>query len=184
MNTDNINWYRKYVKKWSEQKNHKINLVTGDAGMIGDTYIMQKLDISQLVLTLATSQKGSNCILKHFTPFMRSKMETYEASGYYVNMIYTYLIYFDKVYLTKPVTTNPNSGEIYVVGIGFKGITDKEIQKYYDILNSYKVNMCWFNKDDLDKDIVDKILDFYIKISELTLTNNNIRILLCHYKIT
>jgi 23S rRNA U2552 (ribose-2'-O)-methylase RlmE/FtsJ len=185
INTDNIKWYREYIYKWSKEMKQNINLVTGDGGMIGSLEMMQKLDIAQMVLTLATSQKGSSCVIKHFIPFINSIKNSYDCEGFFICLAYSYIQHFEYVYLTKPVTSNPNSGEVYIVGVNFKGIDDNTIDMYCKMLDSYKENHCWFEQDKMDKQIVNKIMDFIKQCFELRLKQTKIRLILssCFYKL-
>jgi 23S rRNA U2552 (ribose-2'-O)-methylase RlmE/FtsJ len=185
INTNNIKWYREYILKWSKEMKQNINLVTGDGGMIGSLEMMQKLDIAQMILTLATSQKGSSCVIKHFIPFINSIKNSYDCEGFFICLAYSYIQHYEYVYLTKPVTSNPNSGEVYIVGVNFKGIDDNMIDMYCDMLDNYKENHCWFEQDKLDKKVVKKIMDFIEECFELRLKQTKIRLILssCFYKL-
>jgi 23S rRNA U2552 (ribose-2'-O)-methylase RlmE/FtsJ len=176
INTKNIKWYRKFVK----DKN--INLVTGDGGMDGSVLILQKLDLAQMVLTIATSKKGSSCVIKHFMNYLAGKNdETYHSSGYFMCFLYTYAQYFEYIYITKPATSNPNSGEIYIVGINFKGATDDNIDELCNMLDNYKYNDCWYKKEDIPSDFTQKVLNMMNNIYENLYENLQIRtfLLLC-----
>jgi len=179
INTKNIKWYREFVK----DKN--INLVTGDGGMDGSVLILQKLDLAQMVLTIATSKKGSTCVIKHFMNYIAGKNdETYNSSGYFMCFLYTYAQYFENIYITKPATSNPNSAEIYIVGINFKGATDENINDLCNMLDNYKYNDCWYKKNDIPSDFTQKVLNMMNQIYENLYTNLQIRtfLLLCQTK--
>jgi translation initiation factor 2 beta subunit (eIF-2beta)/eIF-5 len=179
LNTINIKWYRDYFK------DKKVDLVTGDGGMAGEAIITQKLDVGQMVLTLATSKKGSNCVIKHFGSYINSKREeTKNSSGYLYCMLYSYAQYFEYIYITKPVTSNPNSGEFYLVGINFRGISDNELNDYLYMLDNFKLNSCWFNKDDLPKDFIDNVTKALLDIYNININNAVLRnvLYMCYYK--
>jgi hypothetical protein len=68
----NMRWYRQYVNNWD-----KPNLVTGDAGLkSSNPIIYQKLELGQVLMVASVSQKGGNCIVKHFLPYIPSINET------------------------------------------------------------------------------------------------------------
>ena len=59
---------------------------------------------------------------------------------YVASIIATHRKYYDKVHIMKPITSNPMSGEYYLIGIGFKGISPTELEKYYEILENFKTD--------------------------------------------
>ena len=51
----------------------------------------QKLEYSQVLTMIGVASYGSNCVIKHFLPFLKNKEEeTYTSSGFYINLIYLY----------------------------------------------------------------------------------------------
>lgn len=48
------------------------------------------------------------------------------------NLIMLYSSLFDKFYLTKPLTSRPTNSEIYLVGVGFRGIQPETVQFIID----------------------------------------------------
>ena len=152
-NTQNIKWYRNYIKnKWltnksksnKENVNNKLDLIIGDGGT-GSGYnvnpiILQKLDLGQAIATIACSSIGGNCIIKHFSPYINTHPETLNATGFFVSYIYLYYVCFDEVTLFKPNTSDTTSGEFYIIGKSFLGINDNELNKLYKCLDNFKLN--------------------------------------------
>lgn len=141
----NILWYREHLK----DKN--INLVTGDAGLPTDMPLeyLQKLDYAQCVLTLATSSKGANCVIKCFSPYMKNNNKTLESTGFFVNLIYLYYCCFEKLYLYKPYTSRSQGGEFYIVGISFTYISEENLKQLLDVLDNFKENINFICKKDM-----------------------------------
>ena len=80
-----------------------------------------------------------------------------------------YYICFEDVSLFKPYTSDATSGEFYVIGKGFKGIEDSDLEKLYTILNQFKVNYAIFPKEALPDTFIKQI--------------NNFLELMCHYNM-
>ena len=165
-NLSNIKWFKKYIKQWCG--NNKLDLITGDAGLYQDDVdleILQKIDLAQMIMVAYLSSKGGNCVIKHFTPFMNTKHDSYKASGYFVSYLYLYYLMFDEVRIIKPHTSNPNSGEFYLVGLKFKGLDENIKNKLLKHLDNFKENMTLFKKDDIPEEFSYQITNF---INEMT----------------
>ena len=156
---ENIEWFR--------EKIHDINLVTGDGGLaLGSPLIdLQRLDYSQLLLTLAVSSVKGNAVLKTFTTFIRGDVDSYNSGGHFVNLIYLYQCYFEEIYLYKPYTSRPTSGEYYIIAKSFKGISNEELDKLYTILDNFTINQTFFSKKDIPKDFIMQLYNFLDKLS-------------------
>ena len=163
MKSSNIRWYRKNVKN--------INLVTGDAGLPTELplILLQKLDYSQALITLATAGNGAHCVIKCFTPYLKSNIESHKATGFFVNLMYLYYMYFDKLYLYKPYSSNPYSGEFYIVGKNFTGISDEDLEKLLKVQDDFSANCCFVKKDDISKEFLLQIYNFLEKLTELNI---------------
>jgi 23S rRNA U2552 (ribose-2'-O)-methylase RlmE/FtsJ len=135
--SENIIWYRKNVQN--------VNLVTGDAGLPDGVplFIMQKLDYAQMVIVLATLSIGGQCVVKCFLPHINKSPGSIGALECYVNLLNTYSIYFDEVNLFKPVTSRPQSGEFYIIGRGFRGISDSDLDQLLIVLDNFGENQTY-----------------------------------------
>ncbi len=172
--TENQRWYRQYIKEFG-----KLDLITGDAGIFSDNpSIFQKLELAQVCMVAGLLSKGGNCVIKHFLPYVRKVPSTYYATGLFVNYMYLYYLMFDELHLIKPLTSNPDSGEFYVVGKGFKGISDQDYEILLKLLDNFQPNMCFFEKDDIDDIFVRQIVEFAEKIIKMNVDHNEITNLL------
>ena len=169
---DNIKWYKKYIhNEWLQKEKHdKLDFICGDGGLSTDTnnpLLLQKLDLAQVVTVLACSSVGGSCCIKHFTPYIKRYTDTYEASGFFIGFLYLYYLSFESVNLFKPYTSNPDSGEFYVVGRGFKGIDEKQLENLYVILDNFKLNDAIINKEHIPETFLIQINNFLEKMSNL-----------------
>ena len=156
---ENIEWFREKISD--------INLVTGDGGLPYDSPLidLQRLDYSQLLLTLAVSSVKGDAVLKTFVTFMRGDVDSHRSGAYFVNLIYLYQCYFEEVYLYKPYTSRPSSGEYYIIAKSFKGISKEELEKLYTILDNFTINQTFFSKKDIPKDFIVQLYNFLDKLS-------------------
>lgn len=176
----NIKWFKQFLsdKFPSQNEETKLHLITGDAGIKGDLplYISQRLDLAQVVMVLSCLSEGGNCVIKHFLPYVASIPESSEGSGLYVNIIYLYYCYFDKVKLIKPKSSNQLSGEFYVIGLDFKGIKQHNLELLYTHLKNIKNNECFYEKDNLPNKFVKQVLNFFIELNQVNIENKEIRL--------
>ena len=165
-NAKNIRWFRKFFE------NKPMDLVTGDGGTSSENLsILQKLDFSQLCLTLAVSKKDSNCVIKHFLPYIYGLDNSLYSNGFFVNYLYLYYMYFEETILVKPHTSSSNTGEFYVVGKKFKEISDYELEKLLKILEKFEENICFFEEGSIPEEFISQIKDFVKDIIKLNIDN-------------
>lgn len=167
---DNIRWYRNKFRN----EGINLNLVTGDAGLPIDMPLsyLQKLDYAQCILTLAVSNSGANCVIKCFSPYMKSNPDTLKATGFFVNLMYLYSKCYETLYLYKPYTSRPHSGEFYIVGKTFTGITEENLDKLLYVLGDFSENKVFIAEDNISKNFELLIKDFIERLS-----NQNIEVI-------
>lgn len=90
-----------------------------------------------------TLRKGGNFIAKQYTLF-----ETLTW-----NLIILYATLFDEFYLCKPLTSRPANSEIYLIGKGFRGISEDTLDLLMNILKTKNSNPI------IDKKYVESIYD-------------------------
>ncbi len=160
-------------QRWCRQKSKElggIDLITGDGGINSkDPAVFQKLDFAQVCMVAGLSSIGGNCVIKHFLSYIRAAPMTYNAFGSLVNYLYLYYLMFDEVKFVKPLTSNPISGEFYVIGKGFKGISDEDYDKLMIILDNFRPNVCFFDKKDIPESFVQQVTDFNKKILDINI---------------
>ena len=170
----NQRWFRQYA-----QESGPFDLITGDGGIIGDNpLIFQKLDYAQVVSVASLSSIGSNCIIKHFLPYVRRAPITYYGYGLFINYLFLYHLMFDEFYMVKPLTSNPDSGEFYVVCKGFRGISDEMYEKLLEILDKFEVNMCFFKQNDIPDEFINQVMEFVDKLLNMNVEHSEITNLL------
>ena len=116
----NLKWFKEYMTEFKEKSGGEgLHLITGDAGMgsgFGIKLIdLQKIDYAQMCMVAVCSNKGTNCVIKHFNYLNLSYEKSFEASGFLISYLYIYYLMFDSVRLIKPNTSSPNSGEFYCI---------------------------------------------------------------------
>jgi 23S rRNA U2552 (ribose-2'-O)-methylase RlmE/FtsJ len=152
----NIKWYTMYMKEF------KPDVITGDAGLnVAEStlYMLHKLDFAQYVM--AVTSGATACVIKTFGPFMGMNDDTKISSGYFTNLLYLYILSYDKVYLYKPYTSSQQSTEFYIIGKGYKKIDDISINKLHEMLDTFEENQTFFEKDEIPDYIIDQIASFH-----------------------
>jgi len=152
--SENIRWYRKNVKN--------INLVTGDAGIPTALPLvyMQKLDYSQYLITVAVADMNANCVIKCFTQYLPKHASSMDSSAYFVSLLYLYFLSFETVYLYKPYASGSVSGEFYIVGLGFLGVSDEELEKLLKLQDDFEENNAFFARKDVPDYFVAQVENF------------------------
>ena len=168
---ENILWYRDRLFKTN------LHLVSGDAGLpAGDVPLvfLQKLDFAQCVLTLAVASAGTNCVIKCFSPYMKTNPKTFQATGFFVNLMYLYASCFETVYLYKPYASRPQSGEFYIVGKNFTSITEQNLTKLLEVLSKFEENQVFIAREDIPdkfevlvKDFLQRLITYNIESIEM-----------------
>lgn len=129
-NIDNIYYFKDKIK----DKN--IDLITSDCGLSFDdfrtyNYTEEKIsfiNFNQILVILFCLPIGKSFILKTFLPQI-------QAANISLNNILYNL--FEKLHFYKPVQ-NKESGEFYIIGLNYKGITDILKQKLINFHKNYK----------------------------------------------
>jgi hypothetical protein len=63
------------------------------------------------------------------------------------NLILIYSALFEKFYLFKPLTSRPYNSEVYLIGIGFKGISEELLNKLLNKLENFNMNALFSNEN-------------------------------------
>jgi hypothetical protein len=185
-NVANLRWYRCYIR----EKMPNVNVIVGDGGLSTNTTqpeILQKLDLAQVIMVLSCSREGGACVIKHFTPYIKRHKGTYEGAGFFLGFIYLYYLAFNRVSLFKPYTSNPDSGEFYVVGEGFHSIgnhlLDELLERLYKILERFELNDGLIAKSGMPETFISQMNAFLDKMSALnTMAIEKQNLLLTCYK--
>ena len=101
-------------------------------------------------------------------------IESFEC-GYFSNLIYLYYLMFETVILIKPIHSSPISGEFYVVGKSFRGLSEEHFEKIINTLNYFKPNQCIFPEKEIPKEFFKQLKEFNNTILNLNITQGEIR---------
>ena len=184
-NVTNIKSIMNTVKKqWMGGNGSKLDLIISDGSIsinmkshMNSLYI-QKLDLAQLITVIACSSIDGNCCVKHYIPYKDisdigsssdSIHNTVESSSFFIGYLYMYYIAFDSVSLYKPNTSNPNNGEFYVIGKGFKGISEEELKNLMTILSTFTLNSCIIEKEHIPETFIRQINNFLESMSNINI---------------
>ena len=168
----NLKWFKEYMTEFKEKSGGEgLHLITGDAGMgsgFGIKLIdLQKIDYAQMCMVAVCSNKGTNCVIKHFNYLNLSYEKSFGASGFLISYLYIYYLMFDSVRLIKPNTSSPNSGEFYLVGLRFTGLDERILDKLINELDTFKENQCFFKKEEIPEAFSSQVIEFVEKLIEL-----------------
>jgi hypothetical protein len=155
------------IRDKSIKKGIIFDVITSDIKDLSkiNIYNRQKLELSQLCSIAAISTIGKNCVVKCYLPFFKESDTTY--SGQFISIIYIYYRMFEHIYLFKPKTSNTNDTEFYIIGKGFKGISQPELKKLLHILDNFKINQMYIDHNIIPDNFISHIYNFIDQISEL-----------------
>lgn len=109
INHDNLLYY---IKKYKG-----VDFLTGDCGKLWDIpENIFNLGVHQLIYALLIPRIGGNFVIKTYTLNLLDQ---------YLALLCVIFMKYEKVYLFKS-SRNISSPEMYIIGIGFKGINDEE----------------------------------------------------------
>jgi len=151
-NINNIKSMMNNIKlKW-ESRNGKtisnnVDLIICDDNLEfdQDNIDSKQTDLYQVLTIIACSSIGSSCCVKHFIPYknineMQNIDNLLDTSEFFINYLYLYFVLFDSISLYKPNSSKSNNGEFYVIGKGFKGITDDQLENLFNIIDNFTVH--------------------------------------------
>ena len=125
-----IDVIKNYVKQFSKKK---ADIFTGDGGIVSDISLDKELLNGQLILCeaivgLAVLKIGGNFVLKIYTV----------TQPFTIELVQLLSSYFYEFHITKPATSRIFNTEKYLVGKGFKGIKDSELEKLFELVKRLK----------------------------------------------
>jgi hypothetical protein len=134
------------IEKIRERCQHKIDLYTSDIGIGLDYSTFEKqeqvealLQLGQLLCGLSTLRKGGHLVCKQFMFF----------SPFSMSMMYLASQCFEAFTIFKPQTSRPANSEMYIIGKGFKGFTDKDTELIYKQL--MELLLTWNDKKEEER---------------------------------
>ena len=149
-NVNNIKSIMNDIKnKWLSRSDNsnKLDLIISDGSILSsntDELFKQKFDLAKVISVIACSSIGGSCCIKHYIPYKlfdaKESTDILEASGFFINYLYLYYVVFDTISLFKPNTSNADTTEFYVIGKGFKGIENLQLEKLFKLLDTFELN--------------------------------------------
>jgi 23S rRNA U2552 (ribose-2'-O)-methylase RlmE/FtsJ len=149
-----------YMKVMNMMENQKAHIITADGAFdCSNDFNKQertsaKLIFGEIILALANQKIDGSFVIKIFDCF----------DIITIKMIYFLTMYYNNVYITKPLTSREGNSEKYIVAQNFKGININEIIKLNNILeiwnkldNYHVIDIFGFN---LSQKIIDEISEF------------------------
>jgi cap2 methyltransferase len=121
---NNIKYYKKQVLQRS-----LIKLMTSDAGISMKTDGYEKLAFASLLAILYILPVNGTMVYKILTPIDEPLI---------LNLVYIAYCNFKDLIFYKPVQNN-HSREFYIIGKGYLGTEDKILDKFFNILENFKV---------------------------------------------
>lgn len=84
-----------------------------------------------------------------------------------IEILYTYFLFFEKVYIFKPKTSNSIGGEFYIICKRFKGIDEYKMNYYFEKYKKIDVNI----NDNVPKKFKNLICFIFFKILKYKIKN-------------
>jgi 23S rRNA U2552 (ribose-2'-O)-methylase RlmE/FtsJ len=121
-----------FVNKVS--KHGKCDVMTGDGGFdVSENYIKQeqlsfRLIFCQIVTNMGCLKKGGDMICKIFESYTLPTVE----------LIFILKIYFEHVFIFKPLISRPCNSERYIIAKDFRSISSKDYKELLDVVEILK----------------------------------------------
>tara|TARA_B100001094_G_C18164076_1_gene790985 strand:- start:270 stop:1424 length:1155 start_codon:yes stop_codon:yes gene_type:complete len=114
--------------------NLKVDFVTADGGFdFTENYEEQENNISFLIFCEIISAFS---ILNEKGTFILKVFDLYSLNSF--NYIYLLSLYFNNIEISKPHISKPANSEKYILCNGFKGINQKELEYFFDLIKNKK----------------------------------------------
>ena len=148
------------IDKFKKQLN-EVDLITSDCGIFVEPHEYNKyeekisdIEFAQFFNLLNLLKKGGSGILKTFIPLEL-------ASN--VCIIYFLTTVFEKVYISKPITSRPNNSEIYIVCINYSGVEQNILNDLRKLLDNFDPNIQWIKN--IPETFIKQLEDYIIDIT-------------------
>ena len=186
-NVNNIKSIMNDIKnKWlarsdnSSNNSNKLDLIISDGNILSsntDELVKQKFDLAKVISVIACSSIGGSCCIKHYIPYKlfntnnnitsnKDNSDILEASGFFINYLYLYYVVFDIISLFKPNTSNADTTEFYVIGKGFNGIENSQLEKLFKLLDTFELNGNLIEHNKIPETFIMQINNFLKSMSD------------------
>lgn len=150
--------------KFFKEKLGEVDLITSDCGISVDISklnqyeeLIAETDFAQFINLLNLLSKGGSGLIKTFIP-----LELVSN----VCIIYVLTQVFEKVYLSKPITSRPQNSEVYIICINYRGIDQQLLDKMKTLLDKkihpkFDPRVSWIKNipESFTKQLEDYIID-------------------------
>lgn len=151
-----------------------IDFMTADAGLMSNPNELNeqeaylgKINMGQILCILSCLSIGKSAIFKTFLPMTEPLT---------ISMMYLVTLVFDSVTITKPSTSHRNNSEIYVILMGYRGVSMPMLDILYKLLDDVKITSKTLLMHQIDK----LFFKSYMKINEY-FVNQQIKTLCTSY---
>lgn len=170
----NVEWYQKIFSS-----RNKLDLVVCDTNSDSkDITKFQRYEFSKLLMVLATSSKGTNCVIKHKLPFVPGVKNSEKGNGFFINLVYIYYYYFDEIKFYRPVSSSSENQEFYIIGNNFRGIEEKNFTEFINVLKNFKRNLCIYTKKSISEYFLYQINNFIKSLYDIAYRQYQTQVLL------
>ena len=178
-NSDNIKSIMNDIKnKWLSRSNNsnKLDLIISDGSILPnntDELFRQKFELAKVISVIACSSIGGSCCIKHYIPYKTvynydtvDTADILESSGFFINYLYLYYVVFDSIRLFKPHTSNADTTEFYIIGKGFTGIENSQLEKLFKLLDNFELNGNLIEHNKIPETFIMQINNFLKSMSD------------------
>jgi hypothetical protein len=143
-----------------------------------DDVHMQKLNIEKIISVITVSQIGGSCCVKHTIPYKNMNetisisseiSDSNELNWMFISYLYLYYITFNTISLYKPNTSFADNGEFYVIGKGFLGIEEEQLNNLYKFLDTFQLNDIIIPLENIPKTFIIQVNNFLNDMSNLNI---------------
>ncbi|RUP49154.1 FtsJ-like methyltransferase-domain-containing protein [Jimgerdemannia flammicorona] len=134
----------------------KVHLVTGDGSVDCSSdpneqeSLVSELHYAEAVCALGALRDGGSLVLKMFNLF---ECET-------ICLLYMLGTYFDGLHVSKPSTSKSANAETYVIGTGFRGISDVALEQLMEFVSpTFPKDRAMFPLDSVPKEFLEEMFD-------------------------
>ena len=176
-NSGNIKSIMNDIKnKWLSKNNSKLDLIISDGSILPnntDEIFRQKFELAKVISVIACSSIGGSCCIKHYIPYKTVynydntvPTDILETSGFFINYLYLYYVVFDSIRLFKPHTSNADTTEFYIIGKGFTGIENSQLEKLFKLLDNFELNGNLIEHNKIPETFIMQINNFLKSMSD------------------
>jgi hypothetical protein len=178
LKADTINLYSNTINNIKsiipQRSNTKLDLI-----ICNDDLHTQKIDIEKVISVIAVSKIEGSCCVKHTIPYKNmnettstdtsDSNDTIQSNRMFISYLYLYYITFNTISLYKPNTSFADNGEFYVVGKGFLGIEEEQLNNLYKFLDTFQLNDTLISPEHIPKTFIIQVNNFLNDMSNLNI---------------